>query len=78
MYGDDTVAPSKHDVAPGDQDNSLASDDAGQIRHARAAARKALWRQYASDMALAQVCWQLGRLDRTVSLLERHRLSLCF
>ena len=54
--------------SPGDGNDAL-------VLLAKDAAEQATLRQYASDIALAQVCWQLGRIDRAVALLERHRPS---
>ncbi len=49
------------------------SNSDSRVRRAELAARQARLRQYASDIALAQLCWQQGRLDRAVALLQRHR-----
>ncbi len=50
-----------------------ADDDKERISRLEELARRAILRQYASDMALAQIAWQMGKLDRAISLLERHR-----
>ncbi len=50
-----------------------ADETSERLKHAESVAREARLHQYASDMALAQMAWQLGKLDRATALLERHR-----
>ncbi|WP_442505215.1 WD40 repeat domain-containing protein [Novipirellula sp. SH528] len=61
------------DAPTGEQLTPEAIDSDSRVRRAEQAACQARLRQYASDIALAQLCWQQGRLDRAVALLQRHR-----
>jgi WD40 repeat protein len=42
-------------------------------KYSASLAHHALLLQYASDISLAQMCWQQGQLERAIALLQRHR-----
>src|SRR4051812_45598284 len=53
--------------------NVRADELSERLKRAESVARQSQLHQYASDMALAQMAWQMGMLDRATALLERHR-----
>lgn len=74
IHGDETVDIQVRDHASDRPDGGAGVADCdARVRQAELAAKEATLRQYAAEIALAQVWWRMGRLDRAVTLLERHR-----